>query len=91
MLSILYIINPVDISGPLDDFGLTAPCLFTAALLINAARIVRKRAARRKRRVAMALIREIQESDAENFLVLCKQLDEQNNFMLLEPEERKTT
>lgn len=39
----------------------------------------------------MRTIREIQETDAEHFLSLCKQLDEENRFMLLEPGERKTT
>ena len=39
----------------------------------------------------MSIIRTIQESDAENFLALCRQLDEENRFMLLEPGERKTT
>lgn len=39
----------------------------------------------------MSIIREIKESDAANFLSLCKQLDEENKFMLLEPGERKTT
>ena len=39
----------------------------------------------------MLLIRPIQEDDAENFLKLCKQLDEETQFMLLEPGERFTT
>ncbi len=39
----------------------------------------------------MSIIREIRESDAEDFLALCKQLDNENKFMLLEPRERKTT
>jgi RimJ/RimL family protein N-acetyltransferase len=39
----------------------------------------------------MTTIREIRESDAGPFLALCKQLDEENKFMLLEPGERKTT
>ncbi len=39
----------------------------------------------------MTIIREIQESDAENFLSLCKQLDEESRFMMLEPGERQTT
>ena len=39
----------------------------------------------------MTIIREIREDDAENFLSLCKQLDEESKFMLLEPGERKTT
>jgi RimJ/RimL family protein N-acetyltransferase len=39
----------------------------------------------------MPIIREIRESDARSFLGLCKQLDEENKFMLLEPGERKTT
>jgi RimJ/RimL family protein N-acetyltransferase len=39
----------------------------------------------------MSIIREIRASDAGSFLALCKQLDEENNFMLLEPGERKTT
>lgn len=34
-------------------------------------------------------IREIRESDAENFLVLCQQLDQETQFMLLEPGERR--
>lgn len=39
----------------------------------------------------MTTIREIREEDAENFLSLCRQLDEENRFMLLEPGERTTT
>jgi RimJ/RimL family protein N-acetyltransferase len=39
----------------------------------------------------MSIIREIRESDAGSFLALCKQLDEENRFMLLEPGERRTT
>jgi RimJ/RimL family protein N-acetyltransferase len=39
----------------------------------------------------MTTIREIHESDAGSFLALCKQLDEENKFMLLEPGERTTT
>ncbi len=39
----------------------------------------------------MTVVREINESDAEGFLSLCRQLDEENRFMLLEPGERKTT
>jgi RimJ/RimL family protein N-acetyltransferase len=39
----------------------------------------------------MAVIREIRESDAGSFLALCKQLDEETRFMLLEPGERTTT
>lgn len=39
----------------------------------------------------MPIIREIQEGDAESFLSLCKQLDEENKFMMLEPGERRTT
>jgi RimJ/RimL family protein N-acetyltransferase len=41
--------------------------------------------------IPMSIIREIRESDAENFLSLCKQLDHENKFMMLEPGERKTT
>jgi RimJ/RimL family protein N-acetyltransferase len=39
----------------------------------------------------MSVIREIRESDAGSFLALCKQLDEENKFMMLEPGERTTT
>ena len=39
----------------------------------------------------MTIIREIKEEDAENFLALCRQLDEENKFMMLEPGERKTS
>jgi RimJ/RimL family protein N-acetyltransferase len=39
----------------------------------------------------MSSIREIQESDAAGFLALCKRLDEENRFMMLEPGERQTT
>jgi RimJ/RimL family protein N-acetyltransferase len=39
----------------------------------------------------MTIIREIQERDTANFLSLCKRLDEENKFMMLEPGERKTT
>jgi len=37
------------------------------------------------------LIREITENDAHSFLDLCKQLDRETKFMLLEPDERLTT
>ena len=37
------------------------------------------------------IIRTICEDDAEQFLNLCKQLDLETQFMLLEPDERKTT
>lgn len=39
----------------------------------------------------MLLIREILESDAHMFLDLCKKLDEETQFMMLEPGERLTT
>ena len=39
----------------------------------------------------MTIIREIRESDAGSFLALCRQLDEENKFMMLEPGERTTT
>ena len=39
----------------------------------------------------MVLIRNIQESDAEGFLALCNKLDQETQFMLLEPGERLTT
>jgi RimJ/RimL family protein N-acetyltransferase len=39
----------------------------------------------------MSIIREIQVNDAGAFLALCKRLDEENKFMMLEPGERKTT
>lgn len=39
----------------------------------------------------MMLIREIHENDAEGFLHLCKTLDEETQFMMLEPGERLTT
>lgn len=39
----------------------------------------------------MADLRTIRESDAEQFLSLCRQLDEETHFMLLEPGERTTT
>ncbi len=42
-------------------------------------------------KAVMAVIREIKENDAEDFLSLCRQLDEESRFMLLEPGERKTT
>ena len=38
-----------------------------------------------------SIIQEIRESDAENFLSLCKQLDHESKFMMFEPGERKTT
>ncbi len=38
----------------------------------------------------MMIIRTICEDDAEQFLSLCKQLDLETQFMLLEPGERKT-
>ena len=36
-------------------------------------------------------IREITVADAADFLRLCRQLDAETTFMLLEPGERKTT
>lgn len=36
-------------------------------------------------------LREINEGDAESFLTLCKQLDQETSFMLLEADERVTT
>jgi len=39
----------------------------------------------------MITIREIHEYDAESFLALCRQLDQETQFMLLEPDERVTT
>lgn len=36
-------------------------------------------------------IRAITESDSEQFLLLCKALDQQTRFMMLEPGERTTT
>ncbi len=41
--------------------------------------------------VCKMLIRTIREDDAERFLNLCKQLDTETEFMLLEPGERTTT
>ena len=37
------------------------------------------------------IIRTIRENDAEQFLNLCKQLDAETQFMMLEPGERITT
>ncbi|MBS8263945.1 GNAT family N-acetyltransferase [Mesobacillus boroniphilus] len=37
------------------------------------------------------IIRAIRISDTEKFLNLCKKLDTESNFMMLEPEERTTT
>lgn len=37
------------------------------------------------------IIRTIRESDAEQFLNLCQKLDDETQFMMLEPGERKTT
>ena len=37
------------------------------------------------------IIRTIRENDAEQFLNLCKKLDTETQFMMLEPGERKTT
>jgi RimJ/RimL family protein N-acetyltransferase len=39
----------------------------------------------------MIAIREIREGDARKFLALCKQLDQETQFMLLEPGERVIT
>lgn len=39
----------------------------------------------------MADLRRIQEEDAQRFLTLCRQLDDETHFMLLEPGERTTT
>jgi RimJ/RimL family protein N-acetyltransferase len=35
-------------------------------------------------------IRQINEDDSENYLALCKQLDQETKFMMLEPDERTT-
>ncbi len=37
------------------------------------------------------ILRKIRENDAEQFLNLCKKLDTETQFMMLEPGERKTT
>lgn len=37
------------------------------------------------------IIRKIEASDADQFLKLCKQLDVESKFMMLEPQERNTT
>ncbi|MGP7817701.1 GNAT family N-acetyltransferase [Niallia sp. 01092] len=37
------------------------------------------------------IIRKIETSDSENFLTLRKTLDEESEFMMLEPDERQTT
>jgi len=39
----------------------------------------------------MILIREIKETDAEEFLILCKKIDAETHFMMFEPGERPTT
>jgi RimJ/RimL family protein N-acetyltransferase len=39
----------------------------------------------------MVMIREIRESDAEEFLNLCKNIDAETQFMMFEPGERPTT
>jgi RimJ/RimL family protein N-acetyltransferase len=39
----------------------------------------------------MRTIRQVREDDAESFLSLCKRLDEESKFMMLEPGERRTT
>jgi len=39
----------------------------------------------------MITIREIREHDARDFLELCRRLDEETQFMMLEPGERLTT
>jgi RimJ/RimL family protein N-acetyltransferase len=39
----------------------------------------------------VAELRTIQEQDAEQYLALCRQLDDETHFMLLEPGERTTT
>lgn len=39
----------------------------------------------------MVELRTIREEDAEQFLALCHQLDEETHFMMLEPGERSTT
>lgn len=39
----------------------------------------------------MITIREIKESDAEEFLSLCKKIDAETQFMMFEPGERPTT
>ena len=38
----------------------------------------------------MIRIRQITEDDSENYLALCKQLDQETKFMMLEPDERTT-
>src|SRR5437660_3554008 len=44
-----------------------------------------------KNEMCTMIIRTIREDNAEQFLSLCKQLDMETQFMLLEPGERKTT
>jgi RimJ/RimL family protein N-acetyltransferase len=39
----------------------------------------------------MIKVRQIQEDDSKEFLELCKVLDKETHFMLLEPSERQTT
>lgn len=39
----------------------------------------------------MVMIREIRESNAEEFLNLCKNIDAETQFMMFEPGERPTT
>lgn len=39
----------------------------------------------------MVTIREIRESDAENFLKLCNRIDAETTYMMFEPSERPTT
>jgi RimJ/RimL family protein N-acetyltransferase len=40
---------------------------------------------------SLVIIREIKESDAENFLNLCKRIDAETPYMMFEPGERLTT
>ena len=47
-LSIIYILNPLDVPTPIDDICLTVPCIFSAVMLILAARAVRERSYGRK-------------------------------------------
>ena len=39
----------------------------------------------------MVVIRQIKENDAGEFLILCKKIDAETEFMMFEPGERPTT
>jgi hypothetical protein len=48
LFALLYVINPVDLPGPLDDIAIAGPCIFSAYLLIRAANALKNNSSKRK-------------------------------------------